>query len=86
MSYSVEFTPTGLGNLEELTPTIQERILRKIRWLSENFDDVIPQALTADLSGLFKLRIGDYRVIYSFDVEAQIMTIHKVGHRRDVYA
>jgi mRNA interferase RelE/StbE len=71
--------------LEELTSTIQERILRKIRWLSENFDDVIPQALSADLSGLFKLRVGDCRVIYSFDAVMQIMTIHKVGHRRDVY-
>ena len=85
MSYGVEFTPAGLDSLEGLTLTIQERILRKIQWLAENFNDVSPQALTADLSGLFKLRIGDYRVIYSFDVEAQIMTIHKVGHRRDVY-
>jgi mRNA interferase RelE/StbE len=85
MSYNVEFTPAGLDSLEELTSTIQERILRKIRWLSENFDDVIPQALSADLSGLFKLRVGDYRVIYSFDPEMQIMTIHKAGHRRDIY-
>ncbi|MDJ0796177.1 MAG: type II toxin-antitoxin system RelE/ParE family toxin [Calothrix sp. MO_167.B12] len=85
MSYNVEFTPTGMDSLEELTSIIQERILRKIRWLSENFDDVTPQALSAELSGLFKLRVGDYRVIYSFDTEMQIMTIHKVGHRRDVY-
>lgn len=85
MSYSVEFTPAGLDSLEELKSTIQERILRKIRWLSENFDDVTPQALGADLSGLFKLRVGDYRVLYSFDAEIQIMTIHKIGHRRDVY-
>jgi mRNA interferase RelE/StbE len=85
MSYNVEFTSAGIESLEELTSTIQERILRKIRWLSENFDDVIPQALSADLSGLFKLRVGDYRVIYSFDAVMQIMTIHKVGHRRDVY-
>ncbi len=85
MSYNVEFTLTGIDSLDELTSTIQEGILRKIRWLSENFDDVTPQALSADLSGLFKLRVGDYRVIYSFDTEIQIMTIHKVGHRRDIY-
>ncbi|MCY7390016.1 MAG: type II toxin-antitoxin system RelE/ParE family toxin [Leptolyngbyaceae cyanobacterium CAN_BIN12] len=85
MSYNVEFTPAGIDSLEELTPTIQERILRKVRWLSENFDDVSPQALSADLSGLFKLRVGDYRVIYSFDAETQLMTVHKAGHRRGVY-
>jgi mRNA interferase RelE/StbE len=65
---------------------IQERILRKVYWLSENFENVIPQALSADLSGLFKLRIGDYRAIYSFDTEVQLITIHKVGHRRDIYS
>jgi len=35
MSYVVEFTPTGLSSLEELTSTIQERILQKVCWLSE---------------------------------------------------
>ncbi|WP_281256999.1 type II toxin-antitoxin system RelE family toxin [Brunnivagina elsteri] len=43
MGYKVEFTATGINSLEELAPTIQERILRKIRWLSENFDDANPQ-------------------------------------------
>jgi mRNA interferase RelE/StbE len=85
MSYTVEFLPEAIVDLEALTSSIQERILRKIRWLSENFDQVSPQALSADLNGLFKLRVGDYRIIYSFDTEVQCLTIHKVGHRRDVY-
>jgi mRNA interferase RelE/StbE len=85
MSYQVEFTPEGIAGLEVLTSTIQERILSKIKWLSENFDELSPQGLTANLSGLFKLRIGDYRVIYSFDSEAKYITIHAVGHRRDIY-
>ncbi|MCU0569019.1 MAG: hypothetical protein MUF49_20765 [Oculatellaceae cyanobacterium Prado106] len=53
MSYSVEFTAAGLESLEEISPTNQKRVLRKIRWLSENLDDITPQALKADLSGLF---------------------------------
>jgi mRNA interferase RelE/StbE len=85
MSYHVEFTRKATIDLKSLTPIIQERLLRKIRWLSENFDDVNPQALSADLSGLFKLRIGDYRVIYSFDIQLELITIHKIGHRRDIY-
>jgi mRNA interferase RelE/StbE len=86
MSYGVEFKSEATIELQALTSMIQERILRKVYWLSENFENVIPQALSADLSGLFKLRIGDYRVIYSFDTEAQLITIHKVGHRRDIYS
>ncbi|MCW5312540.1 type II toxin-antitoxin system RelE/ParE family toxin [Nostoc sp. KVJ3] len=85
MSYNIEFKSEANIGFETLTSTIQERILRKVCWLSENFEDLTPQALSSDLSGLFKLRIGDYRVIYSFDTEAQLITIHQVGHRRDIY-
>ncbi|MGI2903764.1 type II toxin-antitoxin system RelE family toxin [Tolypothrix sp. VBCCA 56010] len=85
MSYQVEFKAEAVANLEILTSIIQERLLRKIRWLCENFDDLTPQALSADLSGLFKLRVGNYRVIYSFDTEPLLITIHRIGHRRDIY-
>jgi mRNA interferase RelE/StbE len=85
MTYRIEFTLEAMKGLEQLTPTIQQRIVSKIRWLSENLDNLAPQALSADLSGLFKLRVGDYRIIYSFDTNQQFITVHKVGHRRDVY-
>lgn len=85
MAYYVEFTLEAINDLEKLTSAIQERILSKIRWLAENFDILTPQSLSADLSGLFKLRVGDYRIIYSFDRNKQCMTIHKIGHRRDIY-
>ncbi|MUL34847.1 type II toxin-antitoxin system RelE family toxin [Gloeocapsopsis dulcis] len=85
MAYYVEFTSEATDGLKKLTSTIQQRILNKIRWLSENLDNLTPQPLSAELSGLFKLRVGDYRIIYSFDTNKQCVTVHKVGHRRDVY-
>jgi mRNA interferase RelE/StbE len=60
-------------------------VLRKIRWLSDNFKELAPQALTGNLSGLFKLRIGDYRAIYSFNDETGMITIHRIGHRSEIY-
>jgi mRNA interferase RelE/StbE len=59
MSYQVEFTPEAIAGLRVLTSTIRERLLRKIRWLSENFENLSPQALSADLSGLFKPRVNE---------------------------
>ncbi|WP_313950120.1 type II toxin-antitoxin system RelE/ParE family toxin [Nostoc sp. FACHB-110] len=44
-----------------------------------------PQPLTADLSSFFKLRVGDYRVIYEFNSERRIIFIYRVGHRKDIY-
>ena len=33
----------------------------------------------------FKLRVGDYRVLYEFDVAQGRIYLHYVGHRRDIY-
>jgi len=85
MSYRVEFKQKAIADLESLTKIFQERIVKKIKWLSENFSQITPQPLSANLSGLFKLRVGDYRVIYSVDQNTEYITVHRVGHRREIY-
>mgnify|MGYP006203162249 CR=1 FL=1 len=40
MAYLVEFSCEAIADLEALAPIIQERILRKVRWLSDNFENV----------------------------------------------
>ncbi|PSB23767.1 type II toxin-antitoxin system RelE family toxin [Stenomitos frigidus] len=85
MAYRVEFKTEALAEIERLSPTNQERVLRKIRWLGDHFEQLTPQALTGNLSGLFKLRIGDYRSLYSFNDETELITIHRIGHRSGIY-
>lgn len=67
MSYTVEFEPQAITDLEQIAASIRERILRKINWLALNFDQISPEALQGDLSDFYKLRIGDYRVLYDLD-------------------
>jgi mRNA interferase RelE/StbE len=74
MSYSVEYEPEALADLERLTQAVRERVINKIAWLAENFDQITPQALTADLSGFFKLRVGDYKVIYEFSPDDEVIS------------
>jgi mRNA interferase RelE/StbE len=85
MNYSIEYELEALADLEGLTQTIRERVISKINWLAENFDQLTPQALSADLSGFFKLRVGDYRVIYEFNRDERVIFIDRIGHRREVY-
>ena len=33
----------------------------------------------------YRLRVGDYRVLYTVDKIVQIIEIYKIGHRRDIY-
>ena len=85
MSYLVEYAPESFAGLEKLTPKIRDRIIKKIDWLADNFDEIVPQSLAANLSGFYKLRVGDYRVIYEFDREERLIFIARISHRREVY-
>ncbi|PSB15796.1 type II toxin-antitoxin system RelE/ParE family toxin [Phormidesmis priestleyi ULC007] len=85
MSYLVEFEPEAISDLGALDQTIRERIISKIDWLAKNFDQLKPQSLTGDLSDFFKLRVGDYRVLYDFSREDKVIAVIRVKHRREVY-
>jgi len=83
--YHVEFTPAAVEDLGRLNKPIAQRILSKIRWLAENFPALTPQPLTGQWSSVYKLRVGDYRVLYTFDNTETSITVHFVRHRREVY-
>lgn len=59
--------------------------MQRINWLASNLDTIRPEVLSGDLAGFFKLRVGDYRVIYEILGAEQILLVHAVGHRREVY-
>jgi mRNA interferase RelE/StbE len=83
--YNVAFTSEAEADLLNLNKSIAQRILKKLRWLAENFDLITPEPLTGQWQGLFKLRVGDYRVLYTFDLVEHSILIHLVKHRREVY-
>jgi mRNA interferase RelE/StbE len=72
-------------DLARLDTSTARRIVNRIRWLAENIENIRPEALTGDLAGLFKLRVGDYRVVYQILRDQELIVIHFVGHRREVY-
>lgn len=80
---SVRSAPEALRQLEKLERPVAQRILKRIRWLSENLDSLQPDALTGNLEGIYKLRAGDYRILYTLD-DTEIV-VHLIGHRRDIY-
>ena len=80
---SVNWSKDALTLLDELDPLVRERIFSKVSWLGDNFSLIVPEPLRRDLKGLYKLRVGDYRVIYA--VQGEVITIELLGHRRDIY-
>ena len=85
MSYRIEFDPQAIEDLKGISTEVQPQILKKINWLGLNFEQVQPKGLAENLAGFYKLRVGDYRVLYEIDEELEVVTIARVGHRRDIY-
>jgi len=54
-------------------------------WLADHAEAIRHLPLQGDLAGLYKRRVGSYRIVYEIVVERRILVIHAVGHRRDVY-
>jgi mRNA interferase RelE/StbE len=83
--FQVELLPPAINDLQHLDKPVAQRIIHKLRWLAENFESVVPETLAGPFLGLFKLRVGDYRVIYETDRENRLITVHLIGHRKEIY-
>ena len=83
------FTPRILKGasreLERLDPAVARRLVDRIRWLAENIENIRPEPLKGDFAGFFKLREGDYRVVYEILHKERLLVIHSVGHRSKIY-
>ncbi|MDP2638845.1 MAG: type II toxin-antitoxin system RelE/ParE family toxin [Candidatus Azambacteria bacterium] len=83
--WNVVFAKEAENDLDDLANVVRKRIIEKLSWLENNFDLTAPVPLGADWSGFFKLRIGDFRVIYKIDWSASEIFIVVVGHRSKIY-
>ncbi|MBN1174503.1 MAG: type II toxin-antitoxin system RelE/ParE family toxin [Micromonosporaceae bacterium] len=83
-SHKIQWLPAAVRRFGRLDPQVQARILRRISSLA---DDPRPSGVLK-LSGstdLWRIRVGDYRVIYSIVDDILVVTVVEVGHRREVY-
>ena len=83
--YTPRILKSAERELERLDPPVARRILDRIRWLAEHFDEITPEPLKGELSGLFKCREGDYRIIYQPIRGEMLIVVHEIGHRSHIY-
>ncbi|MFY9462044.1 MAG: type II toxin-antitoxin system RelE/ParE family toxin [Candidatus Sungiibacteriota bacterium] len=72
-------------DIARLDTQIRRRILDKLEWLADNFDHITPLPLSDQWRGFFKLRIGDWRVIYEVEMNKNNVIIHAIGRRDEIY-
>ena len=81
MAYSVKLTSHAARQFDSLPTAVKPRIAESLRKLA---GDPRPPGCKKRASA-WSLRIGDYLVIYDVNNNAQLVTVYKIGHRRDVY-
>jgi mRNA interferase RelE/StbE len=82
--YTIVFAKSARKELENLPPQIAERIFDRIEALGEESRPSGSLKLKGD-SNLWRVRVGDYRVIYSIDDRKHEVDVSMVRHRKDVY-
>jgi len=83
--YRVRLLDAATKELGKLDKSVARRIVERVDWLAENLKSVHLKTLTEEFEGLFKLRVGDYRVIYELIHNEQMIIVHVIGHRREIY-
>lgn len=86
MNYSIEFDKSAFKYLQKLDKPTRTRIVHSLQILSEN-----PLNSELDIKRMqgtideFRLRIGNYRIIYSIENDKLLIYVIKIGSRGDVY-
>ena len=83
-SYAVEVKPPARKELESLPDTVLARVVRKL----ESLGHTPRPAGCKKLKGhkdQWRIRIGDWRVVYIIDDAAQVVSVTRIAHRREVY-
>ena len=82
--YRVEFERAASRALKRLDEPVRRRVFRAVAALAEDPRPAGAEVLSAP-ERLYRIRIGDYRVIYAIEDDRLLVLVVQVGHRRDVY-
>ena len=81
--YRIELRPAAIRALRKLDPPIRRRVQGAIALLAQNPRP--PAARPMKGRPALRVRVGDYRVIYTVQDDVLLIVVITLGHRRDVY-
>ena len=84
MTYRIDVAPATARELRKLDPPARRRIQAAVELLAE-----APRPPTAkplvDSGGAWRVRVGDYRIVYDIEDDRLVILVLRVAHRREVY-
>ena len=86
MAFSIKFTTKATKFTKKLEPLIKKRIKEKINNLSKNpFPSETVRVESYKDYKVFRVRIGDYRILYNINFQEKLIIIIKIDKRGNVY-
>ncbi len=85
MSYQIIIRKKALKELEALPKKTNENIVQAIDSLTENPRPIGCKKLKGEEETLWRIRVSNYRIIYSIGDSIKIIDIRRIGHRLDIY-
>ena len=87
MGWKIEFSPAAIDQLKKLDLSVRRRLFN---YLEEHIQGCknprhFGGALSSNLSGLWRYRVGDYRILCEIQDEKVIVLVLTIGHRREIY-
>jgi mRNA interferase RelE/StbE len=84
--YRVELKPAAERDLKKIKDqTALRRIVHAIDGLATNPRPAGAHALQSEDASILRIRVGDYRILYTIEDKALLVLVIRVRHRRDVY-
>jgi len=85
MAYRVEFSPASRRQFKKLPHTVQTALAARIDALAQDPRPGGAKKLAGGTHELWRIREGDYRVVYEIRGEILVVLVVKVGHRKEIY-
>jgi mRNA interferase RelE/StbE len=83
--YKVLFSKAATKELRQLPNQELQRVYAKSKELESNPRPVGCKKLVGEKEDLWRVRVGDYRIIYTIDDRVFIIDIRRIGHRKGIY-
>ena len=84
MTYRIEVAPAAVGQLRKLDPTARRRVQAAIELLADQPRPSGAKKLAGG-DGEWRVRTGDYRIVYEVHDDVLLVLVVAIGHRRDIY-
>ena len=83
MILHIDYSQTSRNQIRSLHPSIKPIVKARINEIRKN--PYLGKALERELSGYYSYKAKRFRIVYKIDTQSQIVHIHHIGHRKDIY-